>query len=122
MPDVKRLIAEVATRNGIRIDPDDPAFCLVTLNQLILEEAGEKLAAEVRTATKELEEAVHRVEGRVGRILGRELKETITLLRQNGAKADWRQNRRMSAGRFAICILSAAIIFISGVMVGIALH
>src|SRR2546428_14108086 len=102
MPDRKRLIAEVAARNGIRIDPDDPAFCLVTLNQLILEEAGEKLAAEVRTATKEFEEAVHRVEGRVGLILGRQLKETLTLLQHNDAMADRHQNRRKSAGRFAI--------------------
>jgi hypothetical protein len=122
MPDVKRLIAEVASRNGIRIDPDDPAFCLVTLNQLILEEAGEKLAAEVRTATKEFEDAVHRVEGRVGVILGRQLKETLTSLRHNGAMADRRQARRTSAGRLAICIISAALIFICGVMVGMALH
>jgi len=46
MLDVKRLIAEVAARNGIRIDPDDPAFCLVTLKQMVSEEAGQKMRQE----------------------------------------------------------------------------
>ena len=60
MPDVKRLIAEVAARNGIRIDPEDPAFCLVTLNQLVLEEAADKFVEEIRTATGEFQSAVGR--------------------------------------------------------------
>lgn len=46
MLDVKRLIAGVAARNGIRIDPDDPAFCLVTLKQMVSEEAGQKMRQE----------------------------------------------------------------------------
>ena len=122
MPDVKRLIAEVATRNGIRIDPDDPAFCLVTLNQLILEEAGDKFVAEVRSATRDFEDAVHKVEGRIGVILGRQLKETIASLRHNDVLAERRPNRRRRAGGIAVCILSAVIIFICGVVVGTALH
>ena len=35
----ERLIAEVAARNGIRIDPADPAFALVTFVELVLEES-----------------------------------------------------------------------------------
>ncbi len=31
-----RLIGEVASRYGIRLDPDDPAFALVALNELAL--------------------------------------------------------------------------------------
>src|SRR5882762_9794345 len=80
MPDVKRLIAEVAARNGIRIDPDDPAFCLVTLNQLTLEEAGLKVAEEIRAATRDLQDAVLKVEGRVGVILAQELKDALALV------------------------------------------
>src|SRR5437870_1321765 len=82
MADVKRLIAEVAARNGIRLDSDDPAFCLVTLNQLVLEEAGQKVAEEIRTATKHFEDAAGKVEGRVGVILGRELREALTSIRR----------------------------------------
>jgi len=32
MQDVKRLISEVAAQNGIRVEPDDPLFALVTIN------------------------------------------------------------------------------------------
>ena len=120
MPDVKRLIAEVANRNGIRLDPDDPAFCIVTLNQLLLEEAGEKFAAEVRKATKEFEDAVREVEGRIGMILARQLKDTIAALREIEVTVSPKVNRRYSALAVAICVLSAGIIFAGGVAVGMA--
>src|SRR5262249_15242523 len=81
MPDVKRLIAEVAARNGIRIEPDDPAFCLVTLNQLVLEEAGQRVAEEIREATKDFQTSLTKVEARVGIILARALKEALTSVR-----------------------------------------
>src|SRR5437870_7782072 len=80
MPDVKRLIAEVAARNGIRIDSDDPAFCLVTLNQLILEEAGLKVAEEIRAATSDFQDAVRKIEGRAGVIFAQELKDALALV------------------------------------------
>ena len=80
MLDVKRLIAEVAARNGIRIDPDDPAFCLVTLKQMVSEEAGQKLADEIRMATKHFQEAVEKLEGRVGAMFVREMKDVLTTL------------------------------------------
>src|SRR5262245_38607805 len=126
MPDVKRLIAEVASRNGIRLDPDDPAFCLVTLNQLLLEEAGEKLASEVRKATKEFEDAVGQVEGRFGGLLGKQLKETITALRGQDSTARRPVNHQWHALVVAVCVLSAVIVFAAGIAVGIgalnALH
>src|SRR5262249_17216022 len=134
MADVKRLIAEVAARNGIRIEHDDPAFCLVTLNQLILEEAGRDVADEIRTATKHLQEAVTTVEGRVGVVLARDLKRTLSVLRSE-ANRDTRSDfasrtanvrsgtnvwSRMAYA--AIGILVASLIFGCGVLVGIALH
>ena len=61
MLDVKRLISEVASRNGIRLDEDDPAFCLVTINQIVLEETAAKIVEDVRTATREFEQAAERV-------------------------------------------------------------
>jgi hypothetical protein len=120
MPDVKRLIAEVASRNGIRLDPDDPAFCLVTLNQLLLEEAGEKLASEVRKATKEFEDAVRQVEGRFGGLLGKQLKETITAL--GGQVLTRPVNHQWRNLVVAVCVLSAVIVFAAGIAVGIAVH
>ena len=38
--DVERLLAEALTKHGIRLDPNDPAVVLVTLNRLVLEDAA----------------------------------------------------------------------------------
>ena len=39
--DIQRLIAEVAARHRFLLKPDDPAIALVTMNQLILDDAME---------------------------------------------------------------------------------
>src|SRR5262245_49676038 len=134
MPDVKRLIAEVAARNGIRIDPDDPAFCLVTLNQLLLEEAGQQVSEEIRAATKDFQTALTKVEARLGVILARALKEALTSVRsqveseksvdkaktnaRSGLPADVR--KRMTP--VAVDFIGGSIIFVLGVLVGITVH
>ena len=42
MPDTKRLISEVAAENGIRVEPGDPLFALVTMNRSVLEESAQR--------------------------------------------------------------------------------
>jgi hypothetical protein len=64
--DVERLLTEALTQHGIRLDPHDPAVVLVTLNRLVLEEAAKSVAAEIRTATSEFEEAAARIQSRLG--------------------------------------------------------
>ncbi|MDI3254073.1 MAG: hypothetical protein QJR10_04710 [Bacillota bacterium] len=76
--DVEILIGEVAARNGIRIEPDDPAFALVTLNQLVLEEAVKNLVREIRAATADFESAAERVQQRGGTMLAREICECLS--------------------------------------------
>jgi hypothetical protein len=44
MPDIKRMISEVAAENGIRVEPGDPLFALVTMNRLVLEASARKRA------------------------------------------------------------------------------
>src|SRR5215467_2941896 len=78
MLDTKRLIAEVAARNGIRIDPDDPAFALVTLVQLVLEESSRQISDDVRASIAEFECSVQKVETRAGRMLAERVKEAAT--------------------------------------------
>ncbi len=75
MLDTKRLIAEVAARNGIRIDPDDPAFALVTLVQLVLEESSRQITDDVRASIAEFERSMQKVETRAGRVLAERVKE-----------------------------------------------
>ena len=55
--DAKKLTSEVAARHGMLIREDDPAMALVTMSEIVLEEALRK--AEVRLAAV-LEEAENR--------------------------------------------------------------
>jgi hypothetical protein len=61
-----RLIGEVASRYGIRLDPDDPAFALVALNELALEDAVEKLVARMKMVATDLERSAESVGLRAG--------------------------------------------------------
>jgi hypothetical protein len=69
--DIEKLIGEVAARNGIRIEPDDPAFALVTLNQLVLEQTVEHLVGQIRAAAGDFESAAERAQSRAGAALAR---------------------------------------------------
>jgi hypothetical protein len=82
MIDVRRLIGEVAARNGIRVEPDDPAFALVTLNQLVLEEIVTRVDAQIRLGIAEFMDAVHKTEERAGKILGAEVREAAAAVRE----------------------------------------
>lgn len=82
MLDVKRLIGEVAARNGIRVESWDPAFALVTLNELVLEEIALRLTEEVHSGIAEFTEAVHKTEAHAGRILAQHVKEAAAELRR----------------------------------------
>src|SRR5919205_361322 len=75
MLDTKRLIAEVAARNGIRIDPDDPAFALVTLVQLVLEESSRQITDDVRASIADFERSMQKAETRAGKVLAERVKE-----------------------------------------------
>ena len=134
MLDTKRLIAEVAARNGIRIDPDDPAFALVTLVQLVLEESSRQISDDVRASIAEFERSVQKVETRAGRMLAERVKEAAAefsvqlqqQLEQSGLKssvaATSTQEARRKAGscRFiAIGAIAAFAVFMVGVWIGI---
>lgn len=69
MLDKDRIIAEVAARNGIRIETDDPLFAVMTVTQLALEDAARDLAERMRESMAEFEVNVRAVERRAGRIL-----------------------------------------------------
>ena len=72
--DTERLLAEALRKHGIRLDPDDPAVVLVTLNRLVLEDVAESVAANIGKATKEFEAAVGRLQGKVGSAVGAAVK------------------------------------------------
>ena len=72
--DVERLLAEALTKHGIRLDPNDPAVVLVTLNRLVLEDTAKSVVAEMRLATTEFEQAAGRVQSRFGVAVASRLK------------------------------------------------
>ena len=80
-PDIDRLIAEVAARHGILLKRDDAAFALVTLNQLVLEQALAEIRENLRGAAVEFEAAATRQQSRAGGIIGQEIKRAIAELR-----------------------------------------
>lgn len=85
MLDVKRLIAEVAAQNGIRLEPDDPAFALVTLNQLVLEETANRLYGHISTALAQFTESLSKGERFAGKTLAQEVKAVAIEVRKEWA-------------------------------------
>jgi len=64
--DINRLLAEAVARHGIKLDANDPAMVIVTLNRLMLEDAVRGVAGEIRRAAKEFEAAGERIQKGVG--------------------------------------------------------
>jgi hypothetical protein len=81
-PSIKVLIGEVAKRHGITLKPDDPAFALVTLNQLVLEHVMNELSEQTRNATREFTESLSRLQSQTGSILGAEVRSAASQIRQ----------------------------------------
>lgn len=81
MDDVQQLIGEVARRYKIRVEPDDPAFVLVTLNQLVLEETSRELEERVRESIADFAASVQKVEKRAGKVIAQEINERVAEIR-----------------------------------------
>lgn len=80
--DIRRLQGEMSARHGIRMSTDDPALAIVTLNQLVLEEAMKTLGNQVREATERIDKAGEKVQRRAGSILAQEVRLCAGAIRQ----------------------------------------
>jgi len=121
MLDAKHLISEVAARNGIRIDEDDPAFCLVTLNQVILEDVTAKVLDEVRAATRDFESAVERVHKRAGVVVAEQLQGCLDAYRRLTVQEPAHSSSLARSDRIRWCavgLFSGLLIFLAGVLAG----
>jgi hypothetical protein len=132
-PDVKALIGAVAARHGITLRPDDPAFALVTVNQLVLEQTITELIGRTEQMTNEFDQAAERLQARAGSVLAAEVRKagaeirqalrqdiTAANIRPHGSAADVRGTR---SGRVSYWWLSAGLIaglalFVIGILVG----
>jgi len=82
MFDVKQLIGEVAAQNGIRLEPDDPLFALVTLNQIVLEQSMKEFQDELQQRIAEFHASMDAAERRAGKMLANKVKESAEAMRQ----------------------------------------
>ena len=84
--DVKRLAAEVSVQHGIRLDPDDPIMAVVTLNQLVFEQAVSVVVDRVAATVRELEQAADKVQARAGIVLAQQVRDCVASLRREMLK------------------------------------
>jgi hypothetical protein len=131
--DRKDLSGEIAARYGIRIDENDPAFVVVTLNQHALAQGTAELMKQIDIRLKDFEAAVQRTEARAGKYLGAECRQQVTAIRSElqadilaaGARAKelveeiHRVNTRAILIRFiSVGVLCGLLLFGTGVWVG----
>ena len=79
--DVRAFAAKVFERHGIALQEDDPAFALVTLNELILRKLMGELLKEVdqhiTARLAEFEQTMQRVEARASKVLAQQVRESV---------------------------------------------
>jgi hypothetical protein len=80
--EINRLIAEVKEKDDVRILPGDPAFAIVTLNQLTLEDLANRLSDGLRAGIVEFNETVQKTEARAGAALAQHVKTAAAVFRQ----------------------------------------
>ena len=131
--DVQDLSAKASARCGIRIEPHDPAFVLIALNEIVLEETVREIYTQIDVRIAAFAESIQKVERLAGKMLAQEIKATGIEVRrgvqEDVKEAGWkarelilkisRSNSRPALIRWAaIGILSASFMFIAGVCFG----
>src|SRR6201999_4620977 len=58
----KELLSEIAKRHGFRLDSDDPAIAIVSLNQLVFEKSVQELCDCVGAAVGNIESTAKKAE------------------------------------------------------------
>ncbi len=137
MPDMKRMISEVAGENGIRVEPGDPLFALVTMNRLVVEEFAKTYYDYNQKLIAEFLESMKRAEVPAGSMLAQKVKESAEKMREGlqgdihiaGLKAREyvhlvnEAHRRPAIIRWvSVGLVAAVAIFGSGVWLGTLLH
>ena len=137
MPDMKRMISEVAAENGIRVEPGDPLFALVTMNRLVLEESAKTYYDYNQKLIAEFLESMKRAEVLAGSMLAQKVKESAEKMREGlqgdihiaGLKAREyvhlvnEAHRRPAIIRWvSVGLVAAVAILASGVWLGTLLH
>ncbi len=130
--DLNRVIGEVAARHGVRLDPDDPALVLVTVTELMLQQAQEEFLATARRATAEFVEAAGRAQEQAGAALAESarsaggalcgetyrIQATCHASNQLLSSAPSVAARSISFRRAVWAVATGAALFLAGILVG----
>ena len=137
MPDMKQMISEVFAENGIRIEPGDPLFALVTMNRMVFEESAQRYYESNQQLIAEFNESMKKAEMRAGSMLAKMVKESAEKMREGlqgdihiaGLKAREYVHEVNEAHRrpvivrwVSVGLVAAGAIFASGVWLGPCLH
>jgi CHASE3 domain sensor protein len=117
--EVQRLIGKVAERHGIRIDPTDPAFYVLSLNEFALNESTKIIAESIGQAVRDFQTAADRVQQQAGSILAEQIRQCVAEINGQLEQATGDYSKKMTQGldqldrirqRFSLlCILAASI-------------
>ena len=133
----QRLIAEVAARHNVFLKPDDPAIALVTMNQLILDNAMETIHGQIRATIAEFHASMQKAEKRAGSMLAQGVEESAAQMQRGlhndihiaGLKAREivhlvnEAHRRPALIRWsAVGLVAGALLFGGGLWLGTLLH
>jgi hypothetical protein len=86
MYDSEQLIAAVRARNGIRIEADDPVFALVTMNELVLEDAVRRLSEGMDRRLANFSAGMDQTERRAGKLLSEDVRNAAVRIREEMQK------------------------------------
>ena len=78
--ETKELLSEIAKRHGFRLDSDDPAIAIVSLNQLVLEKSAQELCARVGTAIGNIDSTAKKAETRAVAYIAQEVKQCVSTI------------------------------------------
>ena len=81
IPNVESMIGTVAARHGILLKPNDAAFTLVTINEMLLEQNGREIADRIDNRLREFETSFERLQLRAGKLLAQEVRDAVAEIR-----------------------------------------
>jgi hypothetical protein len=137
MHDVNQLIAEVRARNGIRVEPDDPIFALVTLKELFLEQVARHVSEEITTRLVAFNDGMNKTERRASVLLAQDVKEAGKQIRAELQKdidaagieaahlvyrVDQAHKKPALIRWISVGLFLAVVLLVFGVYVGMYLH
>ena len=131
MYDKEKLAVAITKETGIKLGPDDPAFAVARLFQVILEQTATNLKAHLGARLAEFEKSVEKVEGKAGKIIAEQVKKaalefnsqldrdlTDARSRVTELVSDVVKSRYQLLILFSLAFLCAAVLFGGGLWIG----